>query len=99
MMSSEIPSAKYSCSGSPLMLVNGNTAIEGLSGSARPHAPGRQDERHKPAPGDVFELLLTHIADFRVILPLICWYALSERQIVPGRASVSTRAAMLTPSP
>ena len=33
MMSSTRPSAKYSCSGSPLMLVNGRTAIEGLSGS------------------------------------------------------------------
>jgi hypothetical protein len=31
MMSSTIPSAKYSCSGSPLMLENGSTAIEGLS--------------------------------------------------------------------
>ena len=29
MMSSVIPSEKYSCSGSPLMLLNGKTAIEG----------------------------------------------------------------------
>ena len=35
MMSSLIPSAKYSCSGSPLMFWNGSTAMEGLSGSAR----------------------------------------------------------------
>ena len=34
MMSSTMPSAKYSCSGSPLMFWNGNTAMEGLSGSA-----------------------------------------------------------------
>jgi hypothetical protein len=34
VMSSTIPSAKYSCSGSPDMFWNGNTAIEGLSGSA-----------------------------------------------------------------
>src|SRR5438094_463025 len=33
MISSTIPSTKYSCSGSPLMLAKGNTAIEGLSGS------------------------------------------------------------------
>ena len=33
MMSSTTPSAKYSCSGSPLMFVNGSTAMEGLSGS------------------------------------------------------------------
>ena len=35
MMSSAMPSEKYSCSGSPLMLVNASTAIEGLSGSGR----------------------------------------------------------------
>jgi hypothetical protein len=32
MISSEIPSAKYSCSMSPLILAKGNTAMEGLSG-------------------------------------------------------------------
>ena len=35
MMSSTKPSAKYSCSGSPLMFVNGRTAMEGLSGSGK----------------------------------------------------------------
>jgi hypothetical protein len=33
MISSTMPSVKYSCSGSPLMFWNGNTAIEGLSGN------------------------------------------------------------------
>ena len=33
MISSTIPSAKYSCSGSPLRLAKGRTAIDGLSGS------------------------------------------------------------------
>jgi len=33
MISSTMPSAKYSCSGSPLILENGKTAIDGLSGS------------------------------------------------------------------
>src|SRR5713226_985913 len=32
MISSTMPSAKYSCSGSPLMFSNGKTAIDGLSG-------------------------------------------------------------------
>jgi hypothetical protein len=32
IMSSTTPSAKYSCSGSPLMFVKGRTAMEGLSG-------------------------------------------------------------------
>ena len=31
MMSSVMPSLKYSCSGSPLMLLNGRTAIDGRS--------------------------------------------------------------------
>jgi hypothetical protein len=31
--SSTSPSAKYSCSGSPLMLVKGRTAIDGLAGT------------------------------------------------------------------
>ena len=34
MISSTMPSAKYSCSGSPLRFSNGNTAMEGLSGKA-----------------------------------------------------------------
>jgi hypothetical protein len=33
MISSTMPSAKYSCSGSPLILAKGSTAIDGLSGS------------------------------------------------------------------
>jgi hypothetical protein len=32
MASSTMPSTKYSCSGSPLILANGSTAIEGLLG-------------------------------------------------------------------
>jgi len=35
VMSSTKPSAKYSCSASPLMFWNGRTAIEGLSGRLR----------------------------------------------------------------
>src|SRR5580704_6629277 len=39
MISSTMPSAKYSCSGSPLILANGSTAIEGLSGSGSAGLP------------------------------------------------------------
>jgi len=35
MISSTTPSAKYSCSGSALMFLNGRTAIDGLSGSGK----------------------------------------------------------------
>ena len=34
MRSSVMPSVKYSCSASPLMFANGNTAIDGLCGGA-----------------------------------------------------------------
>ena len=46
MISSTIPSAKYSCSGSPLMFVNGRTATDGLSGSGSDLLP-----HFVPAPG------------------------------------------------
>src|ERR1700738_4077180 len=39
MISSTMPSAKYSCSGSPLMLAKGSTAIDGLSGSGNGAPP------------------------------------------------------------
>ena len=49
MISSTIPSAKYSCSGSPLILAKGSTAIDGLSGSGGgglPHPPHASGARH-----------------------------------------------------
>src|SRR6516162_9563844 len=46
MISSTMPSAKYSCSGSPLILANGITAIDGLSGS------GSTPTLPSPAGGD-----------------------------------------------
>ena len=49
MMSSTRPSAKYSCSGSPLMLVNGRTAIDGLSGGG--NGPGRPGSASPAAVG------------------------------------------------
>ena len=59
MISSTMPSAKYSCSGSPLILAKGSTAIDGLSGSgsagglagAWPHAAGQPQSRpDRPGP-------------------------------------------------
>jgi len=56
-MSSTMPSAKYSCSGSPLRLVNGSTAIDGLSGSGRlggaGAAPGARAAPAIPSLGSV----------------------------------------------
>jgi len=44
MISSTMPSAKYSCSGSPLILSKGNTAIDGLSGREELELSGAIDE-------------------------------------------------------
>src|SRR5262249_42431500 len=55
IISSTIPSAKYSCSGSPLIFWNGSTAIDGLSGrgngwgEAGAGALGRPARAHRPA--------------------------------------------------
>ena len=68
MISSTMPSAKYSCSGSPLILANGNTAIDGLSGSGSGWRAGgarccrsvaNPVDPHRP--GDVLDLLLAKI--------------------------------------
>ena len=65
MISSTMPSAKYSCSGSPLMLSKGRTAIEGfvgqrqaqrLSTASRGVAEPNAIDPHRL--GDVLELLL-----------------------------------------
>src|SRR6266566_2861072 len=45
MISSAIPSAKYSCSGSPLMFWNGSTAMEGLSGNGGGLSAGLRNTR------------------------------------------------------
>ena len=77
MMSSEMPSAKYSCSASPLMLAKGSTAIDGLSGSGgtgfsglpaagAAASPERLPDLQRIDPdrlGDVLELRRAEIAD------------------------------------
>src|SRR5262249_39301628 len=72
MISSTIPSAKYSCSGSPLILANGSTAIDGLSGNGNDWGGARDmsdgggstlDPVHPHRPGDVFDLLLASILE------------------------------------
>ena len=55
MMSSAMPSAKYSCSGSPLMLANGSTAIDGLSGSGRASAAAVGAGAAAVAPADAID--------------------------------------------
>src|SRR5947208_94347 len=50
MISSTMPSTKYSCSGSPLILAKGNTAIDGLSGSGGPGLPSPASRLWRSAP-------------------------------------------------
>src|SRR5690348_7879188 len=50
MISSTMPSAKYSCSGSPLRLAKGSTAIDGLSGSASGAAAPTRAPSALPSP-------------------------------------------------
>ena len=77
MMSSVMPSAKYSCSGSPLMLVNGSTAIDGFSlagtASAAPERLRRAAGARRGAtlidphrPLDVLQRLLAHVLEGEV---------------------------------
>ena len=68
MIFSTMPSTKYSCSGSPLMFWNGNTAIDGLSGSGSAAAGGVAGVSvlHPVDPdrlGDVLDLLLAQIVE------------------------------------
>src|SRR6516225_1966023 len=67
MISSTIPSTKYSCSGSPLMLANGSTAIDGLSGGEGRNSlvsmPSRRLSHSvcPDRPRDILERLLAHV--------------------------------------
>jgi hypothetical protein len=74
-MSSAIPSAKYSCSGSLLVLANGRTAIAGFVGECkhrcgfnRPGLPdvlycGETDPVDSHRTGDVLEALLSKVIE------------------------------------
>ncbi len=70
MISSTMPSAKYSCSGSPLILAKGSTAIDGLSGSGSAggdwvfaSGAGISNPVDAHRPGNVFDLLLAQILE------------------------------------
>src|SRR6516164_3935467 len=109
VISSTMPSAKYSCSGSPLMFWNGNTAIEGLSGSSS----GRGESSFGPIAGMV-RSRTRYARTGRGIFFTSCsprssnvqsslsrtWSRTTRLiQIPPGSASASSRAATFTPSP
>ena len=76
MISSTMPSAKYSCSGSPLIFAKGSTAIDGLSGSGNGAGEAGDGCWMAPAsvanpvdahwPGDVLDLLLAQILEGEV---------------------------------
>src|SRR5439155_26186441 len=78
MISSTMPSTKYSCSGSPLMFWNGSTAIDGLSGGEWQRRAGarpcrrRAGSSHHPVYSDWpradLERLLAHVLEGEVEL-------------------------------
>ena len=101
--SSEMPSLKYSCSASPLMLAKGSTAIEGLSGTAGaavralPLARPMRNTRTGRA------MFLTGFSPrSSSSMPSLSRTesrTARDTKMAPGSASPSRRAAMLTPSP
>ncbi len=108
MMSSTMPSAKYSCSGSPLMFWNGKHRDRRLVRQRQRRCGGRMRlaasacahpvDAHRP--GDVLDLLFAQILEDEAAACRATWSCtVSETQIPPGSASASSRAAMLTPSP
>jgi len=109
IISSTMPSAKYSCSGSPLKLAKGNTAIDGLSGSgstgevgaARLFAATPRSRTRKTRTGRAMFLRFCSPMSSkpRSSLPMASSWTRAETQIPPGSANASRRAATLTPSP
>ena len=77
MMSSVMPSLKYSCSGSPLMLAKGSTQIDGaaaarsrLARSRRVRRRSRASAKHVDGARDVLDRVLAQIARIRAHLAL-----------------------------
>jgi hypothetical protein len=104
MTSSLMPSAKYSCSGSPLMFAKGRTATEGLSrrGTAGWLAAGAGAPTFTSyARSEAMFLTSRSPRSTNVIASRFrtapC--TTSDTMIPPGGASPSSRAAMFTPSP
>ena len=104
MISSTMPSAKYSCSGSPLMFWNGKTAIDGLSGSGKAAGSGigfSSASTRKTWIGWAMFLRVCSpmSSNAKSSLSPIWSRTVPDTQMPPGSAMPSSRAAMLTPSP
>ena len=112
MMSSVIPSLKNSCSGSLLMLANGRTATDGLSGRGRAcrlvaACVGRRairlpeiDEIDMDRLRDVLDapLALVEELQLELVADLLAHGRRAGDAARPCQG-LSSRAAMLTPSP
>ena len=108
MMSSLIPSEKYSYSGSPDMLMNGKTAIDAAATFGSGLATDREMAEvvalgchfHTRIGRSMFLTLISPPSWKRtsIRLPTLS-LTIDETQIPPGSASGSKRAATLTPSP
>ncbi len=102
MMSSLMPSAKYSCSASPLILAKGRTQTDSLSGAAAPWcATGTTAHTEKActARSCAFTACSPRSSKAHAILPSILSRTIRDSATPPAGAKVWTRAATLTPSP
>ena len=107
MMSSAMPSAKYSWSGSALIFVNGSTAIDGLSGRLGIGAAAMLGglpvlgNTRKTCTGSAMFLTDCKPASAKAAETRdpTCSRTVADTQIPPGSASACSRAATLTASP
>jgi hypothetical protein len=112
IMSSAMPSEKYSWSASPLMLAKGaprwmafaevvamatGAATVALVGALITSPEANAMGSHRP--GDVLDLLFAHVfeEEIKLVAHLVATTRLT--QMPPGSARPSRRAAMFTPSP
>jgi len=112
MMSSLIPSEKYSCSGSPDILTNGKIAtdalvVRGAGLAALDRCPfmavaraERGCQRQIRIGRSIFLTLISPPSWKRASIRLLMLsLTIEEMQMPPGSATGSSRAAMFTPSP
>ena len=99
MMSSLMPSEKYSCSGSPLMLAKGSTQTESRGGEICSWRSIVCTANARTGRSRFFTVCSPKSSNVHDIFPATWSRTVSETATPPIGASVCSRAATLTPSP